>query len=72
MVGSEDIEITRGELANVLYGVTESDVDYIFGDTVTELQQDDAGVAVTFSHRQPQRFDFVVGADGIRTRASDA
>ena len=67
MVGSQDIEITRGALSDVLHGATESDVEYIFGDTVTELHQDDTGVAVTFSHRQPQWFDFVVGADGIHS-----
>ncbi|KRD05965.1 hypothetical protein ASE48_17660 [Mycobacterium sp. Root265] len=67
MVGSEDIEITRGDLSQLLYSVTESDVEYIFGDSVTELQQDDSGITVAFTHRQSQRFDYVVGADGMHS-----
>lgn len=67
MVGSEDIEITRGDLAHLLYAATESDVEYIFGDTVTALEQDATGVDVTFAHRPQRRFDLVVGADGIHS-----
>ncbi|WBP93731.1 FAD-dependent monooxygenase [Mycolicibacterium neoaurum] len=68
MVGSEDIEITRGDLAHLLYAATESDVEYIFGDTVTELNQDDAGVDVTFARTPGRRFDAVIGADGIHSK----
>lgn len=68
MVGSEDIEITRGDLAHLLYAATESDVEYIFGDTVTELNQDGAGVDVTFARTPGRRFDAVIGADGIHSK----
>ena len=67
MVGSEDIEITRGDLARLLYAATESDVEFIFGDTLTELRQDDLGVTVAFTHRPPRRFDLVIGADGMHS-----
>ena len=67
MVGSEDIEITRGDLAHLLYEATAADVDYVFGDTVTTLTQDATGVDVTFTYAPPRRFDLVVGADGIHS-----
>ena len=67
LVGSEDIEITRGDLSHLLYHATESDVEYIFGDSVTALEQDDTGVNVTFAQQPPRRFDIVVGADGIHS-----
>ncbi|MGN7778606.1 FAD-dependent monooxygenase [Mycolicibacterium sp. 22603] len=72
MVGSEDIEITRGDLAHLLYAATESDVEYIFGDTVTELTHDDAGVDVTFARTPGRRFDAVIGADGIHSKVRRA
>lgn len=67
MVGSEDIEITRGDLAHLLHEATASDVDYIFGDTVTTLTPETTGVDVTFARTAPRRFDLVVGADGIHS-----
>ena len=40
-------------------------VEYVFGDTVTDLRQDDDGVDVTFEHAPPRRFGLVIGADGL-------
>ncbi|EOD67097.1 FAD-dependent monooxygenase [Amycolatopsis vancoresmycina] len=60
-----DIEIRRGELSEILYERT--DCEYLFGDTITSLTETADGVDVTFAHAQPQRFDLVVGADGIHS-----
>ena len=60
-----EIEILRGDLTQVLFDATRRDVTYAFGDTVTDLQQDDGGVDVTFAATAPRRFDLVVGADGL-------
>ena len=46
MVGSEDIEITRGDLSALLYNATMDEVECIFGDAIAELEQDDDGVDV--------------------------
>jgi 2-polyprenyl-6-methoxyphenol hydroxylase-like FAD-dependent oxidoreductase len=67
MVGSEDIEITRGDLARLLYDATRRDVDYHFGEAITALDQDGTGVDVTLRSGSTRRFDLVVGADGIHS-----
>ncbi|UOX91247.1 FAD-dependent monooxygenase [Amycolatopsis sp. FBCC-B4732] len=60
-----DIEIRRGDLAEILYA--HSDCEYLFGDTITALTETADGVDVTFATAEPRRFDLVVGADGIHS-----
>ncbi|WP_372665457.1 FAD-dependent monooxygenase [Amycolatopsis kentuckyensis] len=60
-----DIEIRRGDLADILY--EHADCEYLFGDTITALTETPDGVDVTFAHAEPRRFDLVVGADGIHS-----
>jgi 2-polyprenyl-6-methoxyphenol hydroxylase-like FAD-dependent oxidoreductase len=67
MVQSEDVEILRGDLASLLHGATRNDVEYVFGDSIMMLAQDDTGVDVTFDRGSPRRFDLVVGADGFHS-----
>jgi 2-polyprenyl-6-methoxyphenol hydroxylase-like FAD-dependent oxidoreductase len=59
-----EIEVLRGDLADVLYRATVSSTEYVFGDSITGLDDDGDGVTVTFEHAPPRRFDLVVGADG--------
>lgn len=60
-----EIEVLRGDLAQVLCDATLRDVEYRFGDRITALTQDEQGVDVAFEQAPPQRFDLVVGADGL-------
>ncbi|MBF6176525.1 FAD-dependent monooxygenase [Nocardia blacklockiae] len=62
-----DIEILRGDLAQVLYDDTRDDVEYLFGDRIAELTQDADGVDVVFAGGDRRRFDLVVGADGLHS-----
>jgi len=43
------------------------DTEYIFGDSVTSLEQDDGGVHVTFARAAPRTFGLVVGGDGVHS-----
>jgi 2-polyprenyl-6-methoxyphenol hydroxylase-like FAD-dependent oxidoreductase len=56
------VEIMRGDLVALLHQVT--DVEYVFGDSIRALQQDDGGVTVDFEQGGSRRFDLVIGADG--------
>lgn len=67
MVGSEDLEIKRGDLAELLFDATKNDLNYIFGEMIETLQQDEGGVDVTFAKGSPRRFDLVIGADGLHS-----
>ncbi|TDD42359.1 FAD-binding monooxygenase [Kribbella antibiotica] len=62
-----EIEILRGDLAEILADAT-PDVEYLYGDSITQLDQDATGVQVTFASGTQRRFDLVVGADGVHSR----
>ncbi|MHA6626193.1 FAD-dependent monooxygenase [Pseudonocardia sichuanensis] len=62
-----DVELPRGELARLLYERTRDDVEYVFEDSVTALDQRSDGVHVTFRHGPPRTVDLVVGADGLHS-----
>ncbi|GIH24561.1 FAD-dependent oxidoreductase [Acrocarpospora phusangensis] len=66
-VASGDLEIFRGDLARILYDATKDDTEYLFGDSITALTEDDEGVWVTFERAAPRRYDLVVGADGLHS-----
>jgi 2-polyprenyl-6-methoxyphenol hydroxylase-like FAD-dependent oxidoreductase len=68
---SGEVEIMRGDLARILYEVTKRDVEYVFGDSIRTLEQDDARVTVSFEHAVTRRFDLVIGADGIHSTVRD-
>jgi 2-polyprenyl-6-methoxyphenol hydroxylase-like FAD-dependent oxidoreductase len=62
-----EIEILRGDLSRVMYDATREAADYRFGDRITELVQDAAGVSVTFASGTAERYDLVIGADGVHS-----
>ncbi|WP_405061789.1 FAD-dependent monooxygenase [Kribbella sp. NBC_01505] len=62
-----EIEILRGDLAEVLAAAT-TEVEYLYGDSITQLDQDATGVQVTFASGRTRRFDLVIGADGVHSR----
>ncbi|GEL26702.1 monooxygenase [Pseudonocardia sulfidoxydans NBRC 16205] len=62
-----EIEILRGDLAEVLYDATRSDVEYLFGDRIVGLDEDGDGVDVRFASGLRRRFALVVGADGLHS-----
>jgi 2-polyprenyl-6-methoxyphenol hydroxylase-like FAD-dependent oxidoreductase len=62
-----EIEITRGDLSELLYSRTAGDCEYRFGDSITSLTEVGAKVHVTFAKSAPEAFDLVVGADGIHS-----
>ncbi|MGW6845949.1 FAD-dependent monooxygenase [Streptomyces sp. NPDC054958] len=63
-----DLEVLKGDLTRMLYEATRDDVEYVFGDSIASLTEDEDGVEVTFERGTPRRFDLVVGADGLHSR----
>ena len=57
----------RGDLGAILHEATMNGTEYLFGDSITGLQQDAGGVHVTFRHAASQTFDLVIGADGLHS-----
>ncbi|EGD54589.1 FAD-dependent monooxygenase [Gordonia neofelifaecis] len=62
-----DLEILRGDLAQILYAHSKGDADFVFDDEIVGLNETPAGVDVVFAHRRPERFDIVIGADGVHS-----
>jgi 2-polyprenyl-6-methoxyphenol hydroxylase-like FAD-dependent oxidoreductase len=62
-----DVEILRGDLGRILYEATRDGTGYLFGDSITSLQERADGVHVTFAHAAPRTFDLVIGADGLHS-----
>ena len=63
-----NLEIQRADLSRLLYDHTRERVEYRFGDSIADLNQTPAGVDVTFEHAPQDRFDLVIGADGLHSR----
>ncbi|MEK8225819.1 FAD-dependent monooxygenase [Oerskovia sp. M15] len=69
-----EIEIARGDLDEVLLEALAAAneaapnlLDLRYGDHITALTQDADGVDVVFEHAPAERFDLVVGADGVHS-----
>jgi 2-polyprenyl-6-methoxyphenol hydroxylase-like FAD-dependent oxidoreductase len=62
-----EIEILRGDLVRVLYEATRHDVEYLFGDSIGAICEQDGGVEVAFERGKTRTFDLVVGADGLHS-----
>lgn len=59
-----EIEILRGDLAELLLEATPPETEYIFDDTITGITQDATGVTVTFEKSAARRCRLLIGADG--------
>lgn len=63
-----DVEILRGDLAAILYETSARHCTYRFGEAISALRDTAEGVEVEFEHGPAERFDLVIGADGIHSR----
>ena len=66
-----ELELLRGELADLLHQQTRERTEYVFGDEITAMTDTGDGVEVTFRNGPDRRFDLVVLADGLRSRTRD-
>lgn len=64
---NDDIELLREDLTRLLYERTREEAEFLFGDSIAALDQDERGVHVRFEHAEPRTYDLVVGADGLHS-----
>jgi len=62
---TQELEILRGDLVQILYDQTKDDVDYRFNQHITAMAQSKENVEVTFSNGNAETFDLVIAAEGI-------
>ncbi len=65
---TDELEILRGDLVTILYEHTKQNVTYRFDTQISQLEQNDEQVTVTFSDGQQEAYDLVIAADGIRSK----
>ncbi|MFE2410328.1 FAD-dependent monooxygenase [Kitasatospora sp. NPDC059408] len=62
-----DVEVPRGELAQLLHRRSSDRAEYVFGDSITALEETPNGVRVAFRRGAEREFDLVIGADGLHS-----
>ncbi|TPG25554.1 FAD-dependent monooxygenase [Mycolicibacterium hodleri] len=66
-----ELEILRGELARILVESCSDSVEFEYGARITAVDQDDAGVTVSFANGPARRFGLLILAEGIRSTTRD-
>ncbi|WP_455569505.1 FAD-dependent monooxygenase [Streptomyces violascens] len=66
-LNSGDVELLREDLIGMLGQLAQEQAEFIYGDRITALDQDEHGVRVGFEHGASRTFDLVVGADGLHS-----
>lgn len=61
------LSILRSDLSKLIFDSLDGHARAIFGDTISEIHQDEDGVDVSFAVAPPERFDLVVGAGGLHS-----
>ncbi|HEY0735445.1 MAG TPA: FAD-dependent monooxygenase [Herpetosiphonaceae bacterium] len=65
---TKELEILRGDLATILYNRTRATTEYLFGNQIISLHDHGDRVTAGFEHGAERDFDYVVAADGLRSR----
>ena len=65
---SGELEVPRGDLAAIFHEATRETTEYIFDDSIVDIEESAGGVEVFFERGGRRRFDLVVGADGLHSR----
>ena len=59
-----DIEIERERFIDVMFDSLKSDVEFIFDNSITAMNETEHAIEVTFKDGPQQSFDLVIGCDG--------
>ncbi|MDX3660929.1 FAD-dependent monooxygenase [Streptomyces sp. ID05-26A] len=66
-----DLEVRRGDLAEILHDVVRDDVEFLFDNTIVTMNDHSGGVDVTFRSGLRRTYDHVIGADGLHSVVRD-
>jgi 2-polyprenyl-6-methoxyphenol hydroxylase-like FAD-dependent oxidoreductase len=59
--------LPRGDLAATIYATIKEDVETIFGESITAINEHADGVCVSLAQAMTREFDLVIGADGLHS-----
>ncbi|MFE6531228.1 FAD-dependent monooxygenase [Streptomyces rochei] len=63
-----DLEVPKADLTRLLHAAARDSAEYLFGDSISAVEQDADGVDVAFESGLSRRFDLLIGADGLHSR----
>ncbi|MDZ7931222.1 MAG: FAD-dependent monooxygenase [Rhodococcus sp. (in: high G+C Gram-positive bacteria)] len=63
-----ELEVLRGDLARILVDAVADETEFVFGDSIAEIDDDGEQVHVVFASGTRRSFDFVVISEGMRSR----
>jgi 2-polyprenyl-6-methoxyphenol hydroxylase-like FAD-dependent oxidoreductase len=65
--GGKYTSVSRGDLAAAIYSTIEDEVETIFSDNITAVEDRPGGVRIEFEKAPGRQFDLLVGADGLHS-----
>ncbi|UFS59822.1 FAD-dependent monooxygenase [Subtercola endophyticus] len=66
-----ELEILRGDLAEILVEASGEQTEFVYGDQITAIDEHEDHVEVSFEHGDRREFDLVIAADGMRSSTRD-
>ncbi|WP_026197620.1 FAD-dependent monooxygenase [Sciscionella marina] len=66
-LSSDDLELFREDLIDILYGSVDPKVTFVFEDSIQELTDTGAAVQVRFASGRTGSYELLIGADGIHS-----
>lgn len=69
--GGRFVSLPRGELARIIWNSVRGRVETRFGDEIAALEPGGDGVGIDFASGRSDRFDLVIGADGLHSRVRE-
>lgn len=67
LMNNRAFTLLRSDLSKIIYDQLDKEIEIIFGDSITQIDQHEAGVRVTFRSGNIRDFNLVVGADGLHS-----
>lgn len=67
LMNNRAFTLLRSDLAKVIFESLNGEVEIIFGDTISKIEETKDNVVVTFRSGNKRSFDLVVGADGLHS-----
>lgn len=65
--GGKFTSVPRGDLAAAIYATIDGEVEAIFSERITAVDDHPEGVRLEFEHAPPRDFDLLIGADGLHS-----
>jgi 2-polyprenyl-6-methoxyphenol hydroxylase-like FAD-dependent oxidoreductase len=63
----EEYQIERNVLLNIMFEAVKDDVEFIFGDSIVSLKEENDGIDVVFKGGSKRSVDLLFGCDGIHS-----